>query len=87
MENWKIFYFIKIYISFVERTYLKFIEESKKWKNCLGQLLSARYKKQLDEMVDFISEQENILAKPINDLDDVRLAMLCLERIRDNFIE
>lgn len=37
-------------------------------------------------MVEFISEQENILSKTINDLDDVRLAMLCLEKIRENFI-
>lgn len=70
-----------------EKAFDKFVEESKKWKTLCGQLLSAQYKKQLDEMVDFISEQENILLKPINDLDDVRLAMLCLEKIRDNFIQ
>uniref|UniRef100_A0A1A9WR67 AAA+ ATPase domain-containing protein n=1 Tax=Glossina brevipalpis TaxID=37001 RepID=A0A1A9WR67_9MUSC len=71
----------------MEKAFTKFVEESKKWKTALGQLLSAQYKKQLDEMVDFISEQENILGKPINDLDDVRLAMVCLEKVRDNFIE
>ncbi|KAI8124809.1 axonemal, Dynein heavy chain 8 [Lucilia cuprina] len=71
----------------MEKAFDKFVEESKKWKTLCGQLLSAQYKKQLDEMVDFIAEQENILAKPINDLDDVRLAMLCLEKIRDNFIQ
>lgn len=60
--------------------------ESKKWKVQLGTLLSTQYKKQLDEMVEFITEQENILAKPINDLDDVRMAMMCLEKIRENFI-
>ena len=65
---------------------MKFVEESKKWKIQLGQLLSAQYKKQLDDMVDFIAEQEFILAKPINDLDDVRMAMNCLEKIRENFI-
>ncbi|TMW45046.1 hypothetical protein DOY81_009872 [Sarcophaga bullata] len=71
----------------MEKAFERFVEESKKWKTLCGQLLSTQYKKQLDEMVDFISEQENILSKPINDLDDVRLAMLCLEKIRDNFIE
>lgn len=65
---------------------MKYVEESKKWKVLLGQLLSAQYKKQLDEMVDFITEMELILSKPINDLDDVRQAMNCLEKIRDNFI-
>lgn len=70
----------------IEKAIVKFVEESKKWKTLLGQLLSAQYKKQLDEMVDFITEMENILSKPINDLDDVRLAMNCLERIRDQYI-
>ncbi|XP_013102946.2 dynein axonemal heavy chain 8 [Stomoxys calcitrans] len=70
----------------MENAFEKLIEESKKWKTCLGQLLSAQYKKQLDNMVEFISEQEKVLAKPINNLDDVRQAMLCLERIRDHFI-
>lgn len=38
-------------------------------------------------MVDFISTQQKILAKKIKNLDDVRVAMACLETIRDNFIE
>lgn len=38
-------------------------------------------------MVDFIKAQEKVLAKPIKDLDDCRLAMACLGRIRENFIE
>lgn len=63
------------------------MEESKKWKLILGKLLGANYKKQLDEMVDFIADMENILSKPIKDLDDVRMAMNCLEKIRDNFIQ
>ncbi|XP_037951167.1 dynein heavy chain 8, axonemal [Teleopsis dalmanni] len=70
----------------VDKAVERFIAESKKWKTMLGQLLSAQYKKQLDEMVDFISEMESILSKPINDLDDVRLAMNCLEKIRDKYI-
>lgn len=38
-------------------------------------------------MVDFIKAQEKILSKPIKDLDDCRIAMNCLENIRNNFIE
>lgn len=45
------------------------------------------YKDKLNIMVDFIKTQEKILNKPIRDLDDCRLAMKCLEVIRDNFIE
>lgn len=65
----------------------KLVSESKKWKVLLGQLLSVQYKKQLDEMIEFITEQNNILDKPINDLDDVRQAMVVLEKVRDNYIE
>ncbi|XP_026846872.1 dynein heavy chain 8, axonemal [Drosophila persimilis] len=65
----------------------KLVVESKKWKVLLGQLLSVQYKKQLDEMIEFIAEQNNILDKTINDLDDVRQAMVVLEKVRDNYIE
>lgn len=65
----------------------KLVSESKKWKVLLGHLLSVQYKKQLDEMIEFITEQNNILDKPINDLDDVRQAMVVLEKVRDNYIE
>lgn len=50
-------------------------------------MLGLKYKDKLTEMVDFIKQQEKILAKPIKDLDDCRLAMACLQRIRENFIE
>lgn len=71
----------------LDKAISSFVEESKKWKLILGKLLGANYKKQLDEMVDFIADMENILSKPIKDLDDVRMAMNCLEKIRDNFIQ
>jgi len=71
----------------MESTIEKLVSESKKWKVLLGQLLSVQYKKQLDEMIEFITEQNNILDKPINDLDDVRQAMVVLEKVRDNYIE
>lgn len=71
----------------MNNTMQKLVTESKKWKVLLGQLLSVQYKKQLDEMIDFIKEHEKILQKPINNLDDVRQAMAVLEKIRDNYIE
>ncbi|XP_055849438.1 dynein axonemal heavy chain 8 [Episyrphus balteatus] len=71
----------------MHRVIEKLVEESRNWKTILGQLLSAQYKKQLNEMVDFINEMEFILSKPIKDLDDVRMAMNCLEKIRDNSIK
>lgn len=71
----------------MNNTMVKLVAESKKWKVMLGQMLSVQYKKQLDEMIDFIKEHDKILQKTINDLDDVRQAMAVLEKVRDNYIE
>uniref|UniRef100_A0A6P7H2C1 Dynein heavy chain 5, axonemal-like n=1 Tax=Diabrotica virgifera virgifera TaxID=50390 RepID=A0A6P7H2C1_DIAVI len=61
--------------------------ESEAWKHTLGKKLCDNYREKLNAMVDFIKAQEKILNKPINDLDDCRIAMACLEVIRQNFIE
>ncbi|XP_017775151.1 PREDICTED: dynein heavy chain 8, axonemal [Nicrophorus vespilloides] len=71
----------------MENYKLGLLVESNAWKHNLGKNLAIRYKEKLMEMVDFIKAQEKILAKPIKDLDDCRLAMSCLERIRENFID
>ncbi|KAK5645861.1 hypothetical protein RI129_004325 [Pyrocoelia pectoralis] len=61
--------------------------ESEAWKHLLGKKLSEKYKDKFLEMIDFIKTQEKVLARPIKNLDDCRLAMMCLQRIRENFIE
>ncbi|KAJ8919736.1 hypothetical protein NQ315_006264 [Exocentrus adspersus] len=66
---------------------LALLVESNAWKHILGKKLGLLYKRKLDKMVDFIKTQEKVLSKPIKDLDDCRLAMNCLEVIRENFIE
>nr|CAI5817756.1 unnamed protein product [Callosobruchus analis] len=66
---------------------LALLVESDAWKHILGKKLGNRYKEKLVTMVDFIKAQEKILSKPIKDLDDCRLAMNCLEVIREHFIE
>nr|CAD7567573.1 unnamed protein product [Timema californicum] len=71
---------------FPEKMKLALSVECAAWKHCLGRLLKTNYKEKLDEMVDFISDHGNILQRKIKDLDDVRLAMNCLEDVRENFI-
>lgn len=71
----------------MDQAYNAFIEYSKTWKVKLGSRLSASYKKQLDEMVTFIKDMEFILVRPLRDLDDVRVAMNCLDKVRENSIE
>lgn len=71
----------------MDEAYDDFIEYSKNWKVCLGQLLRALYKKKLSQSVVFIEDVESVLQRPLNDLDDVGIAMDCLQRVRENSIE
>ncbi|KAJ3662197.1 hypothetical protein Zmor_006553 [Zophobas morio] len=71
----------------MEKFKLALLVESDAWKHILGKNLGKRYRGKLLELVDFIKNREKVLNKPIKDLDDCRLAMACLELIRENFIE
>uniref|UniRef100_A0A8C2TFR5 Dynein axonemal heavy chain 8 n=1 Tax=Coturnix japonica TaxID=93934 RepID=A0A8C2TFR5_COTJA len=61
--------------------------EAKAWKLLLCQYLNEEYKKKMLDMISFITKYLKILARPLNDLDDVRLAMEALSIIRDKKIE
>jgi dynein heavy chain, axonemal len=60
-------------------------EESKAWKSILGAKLSDFYKAILTEATGFIQEQQKKLERHLEDLDDCRIAMVCLQTIRENF--
>ncbi|KAJ8735702.1 hypothetical protein PYW07_007322 [Mythimna separata] len=60
--------------------------ESVEWKRTLGKLLCQSYKDRVMKLMQFIKDRMKTLGKKIKDLDDVRVAMLCLERIREEFI-
>lgn len=61
-------------------------DHSKEWKTIMGQQLSSFYKTILQEIINFINDQQKILQRPLKDLDDVRIAMNCQKEIRENFI-
>lgn len=71
----------------MDEAFEDFIEYSKHWKVCLGQLLRVLYKKKLSKSVVFIEDVELVLQRPLNDLDDVGIAMECLKKVRENSIE
>lgn len=71
----------------MDEAFADFIEYSKHWKVCLGQLLRVLYKKKLSKSVVFIEDVELVLQRPLNDLDDVGIAMECLKKVRENSIE
>lgn len=71
----------------MDLVYESIIAHSKQWKFILGNYLSEIYRKRLNKVFDFINDVEHILNGKLNDLDDVRIAMDCLTRIRECGIE
>ncbi|XP_072911453.1 dynein axonemal heavy chain 8-like [Hemitrygon akajei] len=61
--------------------------EAKAWKMILCRFLNEQYKRKMSEITAFISEEMKNLARPIQDLDDVRFAMESLAEIRNNEIK
>ncbi|XP_069744234.1 dynein axonemal heavy chain 8-like [Narcine bancroftii] len=61
--------------------------EANSWKMVLCRFLNEQYKGKMSEITAFISEQMKNLARPIQDLDDVRFAMESLAEIRNNEIK
>lgn len=70
----------------VEKLKLALHIESVEWKRILGKLLSQSYKERVTKMMQFINERMKTMSKKIKDLDDVRVAIMCLELIREEFI-
>ncbi|GCC37821.1 hypothetical protein chiPu_0016328, partial [Chiloscyllium punctatum] len=61
--------------------------EAKAWKMALCRFLNEQYKEKMAAITAFISEEMKNLARPIQDLDDVRFAMESLSQIRNNEIQ
>lgn len=70
----------------MEDIYERLVAYSDSWKVTLGTYLSTMYKKKLSDFVTFINDMELILSRNLNDLDDIRIAMNALEKIRDRSI-
>ncbi|XP_059501105.1 dynein axonemal heavy chain 8-like [Stegostoma tigrinum] len=61
--------------------------EVKSWIMSLCRFLNEQYKAKMSAISTFVSEQMKNLARPIQDLDDVRFAMESLAEIRRNEIQ
>ena len=72
--------------TFSERIKLALNLESIEWKRILGRLLCLAYRERVEKLMLFIHDRMKTMSKKIKDLDDVRVAMMCLELIREEFI-
>lgn len=70
-----------------EPAYDSFLELSKERKVEVGRRLSEACNKKVSSMVNFINDQQVVLTRSLKDLDDVRLAMKCLDAIKEDSIE
>ncbi|XP_069055280.1 dynein axonemal heavy chain 8 isoform X2 [Lepisosteus oculatus] len=61
--------------------------EAKAWKMLLCKYLNEEYKKKMADISTFIGEHLKKLSRPIQDLDDVRLAMEALSNVRESEIQ
>ncbi|XP_063992717.1 dynein axonemal heavy chain 8 [Diachasmimorpha longicaudata] len=56
------------------------------WKSVFSSILNDAYKQKVSKFINFMKDTTEILERKINDLEDVRIAMKCLNEIRENFI-
>ena len=73
-------------IPFTEPFKLALRVEIKAWKLLFGHSINEKYKRSMDEITQFVSDNSKRLGRQINDLEDVRNAMAALEDIRQNEI-
>lgn len=74
---------------FVNTEKLKFglLTELKACTYRIGQLLKKKYKREMDYVYAVMSEMERKLDRQIRDLDDVRLVMDTLKKIREQEVD
>jgi len=60
--------------------------EAKAWKVLYGRKMNSKYLDLMEKIIEMIEDLSRRLSRPINDLDDVRLAMATLKELRDNEI-
>ena len=53
----------------------------------IGQILRKKFQREMDYVYAVINEMERKLDRPIRDLDDVRLVMETLKKIRDQEVD
>ena len=73
-------------VPFTEPFKLALRVEIKAWKLSFGHSINEKYKRSMDEITQFVSDNSKRLGRQINDLEDVRNAMAALEDIRQNEI-
>ncbi|GJQ67798.1 hypothetical protein Trydic_g16579 [Trypoxylus dichotomus] len=70
-----------------ERLKIGLITEIRSCTHKIGQAMRKKYKREMDYVYAVIGEMERKLEKPIRDLDDVRMIMETLKKIREQEVD
>lgn len=80
-------YFGQCVVLSTEKLKLGLICEIKAYTHKLGQAMKKKYKREMDYVYAVINEMERKLDRPIRDLDDVRMIMDTLSKIREQEVD
>jgi hypothetical protein len=80
-------YIIFIIISITEKLKFGLLTEVKACTFRIGQALRKKYKREMDYVYAVMNEMDRKLDRPIRDLDDVRLVMDTLKKIREQEVD
>ncbi|CAF0729412.1 unnamed protein product, partial [Didymodactylos carnosus] len=71
---------------FTERLKFGLTTEVRDWVIRYGQACNLKYRKEMNDVIQFIEDIEKRLQRPIQDLEDIRLVMLAVKELRENEI-
>lgn len=75
------------YFIFTERLKFGLLTEIKTCTHRIGQVLKKKYHREMDYVYAVINEMDRKLERPIRDLDDVRMVMDTLKKIREQEVD
>lgn len=80
-------YCIKYWTHILDQLKLSLKTEIKESTYKIGQILRKKYQREMDYVYAVMNEMERKLERPIRDLDDVRVVMETLKKIRDQEVD
>jgi dynein heavy chain len=85
--SYEVKYLSQTYFIFTERLKFGLLTEIKTCTHRIGQVLKKKYRREMDYVYAVINEMDRKLERPVRDLDDVRMVMDTLKKIREQEVD
>lgn len=79
-------FFVGTLCLYTDNIKLALCTEAKSWRVAFGRAMNTKYQTLMEEVSNSLEEWTKKLARPLNDLDDIRGVMAALKEIRENEI-